>query len=128
MLWQEIIAVAIGGAVGAVLRFLLSRAVQGVHHFNAFPMGILTVNVLGCFAMGVLYGVLVHRLNLGPLWRAGILIGVLGGFTTFSSFSIDTITLLKTGDLVAAMLNIGLTVGLCLLGTILGLMLVPRLS
>ena len=90
LLAKEIVAVALGGGVGSVLRFALSRWVQSWVPGRAFPWGMFVCNVLGCLLVGLLAGILIHRMSVGPLWRAGILIGVLGGFTSFSSFSLDT--------------------------------------
>ena len=69
----------------------------------------------------------MHRLGVGPLWRAAILIGFLGGFTTFSSFSIDTITMMQQGDMMSALSNIVLTVFFCLVATAGGLLITRAL-
>ena len=84
-------------------------------------------NVLGCLVVGVLAGILIHRLTVGPLWCAGILIGFLGGFTSFSSFSIDTITLLQQGDIMSALSNVILTLLFCLVATTGGLSIINPL-
>ena len=123
LLTKEFLAVAGGGAIGSVLRFELSRWVQAVTPHKDYPWGIFTVNVVGCFAMGVLFGILADRMAVGAVWRSALLIGVLGGFTTFSSFSIDTVTLIQAGDYSSAMLNIALTVCGCLIATTAGLWL-----
>lgn len=123
LITQQMLAVAAGGAVGSTLRFTISRWVEMLVPHRDYPWGIFVVNVLGCFAMGVLFVILTERSVLGPVWRAGLLIGVLGGFTTFSSFSIDTITLMQSGDYSAAVWNVVLTVTVCLLATLAGLWL-----
>jgi CrcB protein len=120
----EIIAVLIGGALGSICRFALSRWIQGLTQNQFFPWGIFCVNLLGSFLMGVLFGILVEQLNPGPILRAGIFIGILGGFTTFSSFSMDTITLLYSGAYGVAAIYVIMSVGLCILATALGLSLV----
>ena len=115
---KEIIAVAVGGALGSVFRFGLSRWIQGSYLGKLYSwVPICIVNILGCFIMGVLYAILVHRIGVGPVMRAAILIGLLGGFTTFSSFSMDTIALLQSGDMIAAASNVILSVSLSLLAT-----------
>jgi CrcB protein len=105
-------AVAIGGAIGSVARYL---AVNGIAAAlgRAFPYGTLTVNVVGSFLMGVALALLVQRGLLGEPWRAGLMAGVLGGFTTFSAFAGETLVLAQQRPAAAA-LNIGLHLTLCL--------------
>jgi len=119
---NQVLAIAAGGAAGAVLRFWTS---QGVHHFlgRGFPYGTLFVNALGSLLMGFLYVMFIDRLDLAPEWRAAVLIGLLGAFTTFSTFSIETLNLFEQGDFVKAVLNILLSVGLCLAAGWLGILL-----
>lgn len=109
----QVLAIAAGGAAGAVLRYWTST---GVHRLTGagFPYGTLIVNVLGSLLIGLLYVLLVERLALGAHWRAALLIGVLGAFTTFSTFSIETLNLLEQGEQLKAALNIMLSVVLCL--------------
>jgi CrcB protein len=114
-----LLAVAIGGAFGSVLRFAAAQKITQATG-NSFPYGILFVNVVGCFAIGILSILLLDRFSLSPAWRAGILIGFLGGFTTFSSFSLDTFNLFEQGAYLAATLNILLNTGLCVIATFLG--------
>lgn len=120
ILMEEVIAVLIGGAIGALLRFLLSRWINEILPKN-FPWGILIVNILGCLIIGLLSGLLVGRYALSAFWRAGIFIGILGGFTTFSSFSLDSVNLYYSGEYVAATTNIIASLLLSLLATIVGL-------
>ena len=119
---NQLLAIAAGGAVGSVLRFLMST---WVHSFAGrdFPYGTLTVNVLGSLVMGFLFVLFLDRLSDNAVLRAGILIGALGGFTTFSSFSIETFNLIEQGDLVRAMLNIVGSLILCVSATWLGVMI-----
>lgn len=123
ILYKEISVVALGGAIGSVVRLLLSRSVQALLPYATLPWGIIFCNILGCFLIGVLYGVFELKLLLNPLWRAGLVIGILGGFTTFSSFSIDTVVFLQKGDFHAAFMNIFISVVICLLATLLGVTL-----
>lgn len=119
---NQILAIAGGGALGAVLRFWMSN---GVHALlgRGFPYGTLAVNVLGCLLMGLLYVWLLERTALAAEWRAFLLIGLLGGFTTFSSFSIETLTLIESGELLKAVMNVVLSVLVCLAATGIGLMM-----
>lgn len=124
LLSKEILVVAIGGSIGSVARLLLSRFIQAIMPFAALPWGIITVNILGCFLIGILYGVFEFKLLIGPLWRAGLMIGILGGFTTFSSFSLDTFHFLLRGEFFSAVSNVFISVAFCLLATTLGAWLV----
>lgn len=119
-----LLSVAAGGAVGSVLRYVMASAVQAVTG-RAFPMGILSVNVLGSFAIGVL-SVGLARSGAAPEWRLFWMVGVLGGFTTFSSFSMETWTLLADAAYGKALLNILLSVALCLGTTWLGILLAKQ--
>jgi CrcB protein len=113
--------VALGGALGSVARFACSGI--AVRWFGAsFPWGILFVNVSGSFAIGLLAALVASdgRPLLGVDARAFVLVGVLGGFTTFSSFSLETLELARGGALGAAGANVALSVGLCLFGAWLG--------
>ncbi len=121
---REMIAIVIGGGIGSVLRFILSRWIQDRTQTAFFPWGILSVNLIGCLLIGILFGIFVENMNTGPIFRAGIFIGLLGGFTTFSSFSLDAISLLYSGAYGAATLYIIISVFLGILATVLGLSLV----
>lgn len=117
---QQLLAIAVGGAVGAVLRFTVSTSVHRVMGKD-FPYGTLTVNVLGSLLMGFFFIMLVERQISSIELRSGLLFGVLGAFTTFSSFSFETLALLESGDFAKALLNVVLSVSLCLLATWIGL-------
>jgi len=110
----QIVAIAAGGAVGAVMRFIVSTGVYQLFG-RGFPYGTLSVNVLGSLLMGFLYIVLLERSTLGAEWRSVILIGFLGAFTTFSTFSLETLNLIEGGELTKALWNILLSVVLCLI-------------
>lgn len=91
-----ILLVALGGAIGSVARYLVGKAALLLWGAD-FPWGTLIVNVLGCFLMGLLAGILAHYAELSQEVRSFLLIGVLGGFTTFSAFSLDLVTLYQRG-------------------------------
>jgi fluoride exporter len=112
MVW---VAIAVGGGIGAMARHALNGAVT-MRLGSGFPAGIFIVNVLGCLAIGLLAGVIAaSRVQIGELTRTFLVVGVLGGFTTFSSFGLDTYTLLRGGQTALAMVNgLGqLIAGLC---------------
>lgn len=116
----QTLAIATGGAVGALLRFWSANWIYGVLG-RGFPYGTLLVNVLGSLLMGFCYVWLVERSSLGPEWRALIMVGFLGAFTTFSTFSIETMNLLEGGAVLKALLNMVLSVTLCVAAAWLGL-------
>ncbi len=117
---KEIVVITLGGALGSVGRFLLSRWIQGVFPYQDLPWGIIVCNVLGCLLIGVLYGVFAHTTFGGPLWRAGLIIGILGGFTTFSSFSVETFNFILKGQHYLALMNISISLFFCLAATAVG--------
>ena len=118
---KQLIMIAAGGAVGSVMRFALSTGVHRVAGRD-FPYGTLSVNVFGSLLMGILYIVLIERASVGAEWRALLLIGFLGAFTTFSTFSIETLNLLENGELFKAGTNVFLSVFLCVLAAWSGVM------
>lgn len=119
---NQLIVVALGGACGAITRFLVS---SGIYQWlgRDFPYGTLVVNVIGSFLMGLLTeGLILQRISIGMEYRAAILIGFIGAFTTFSTFSLETFYLLEQGSVSRAALNIAVSVGGCLLAVWLGLL------
>jgi CrcB protein len=96
----NVLLVALGGAFGSVLRYLVG--VWTVRMFGvSFPWGTLTVNVVGSFAIGLLAELIARRFNASMELRMLLVTGVLGGFTTFSSFSLDTMVLMERGAMAA---------------------------
>jgi CrcB protein len=105
------IAVALGGAVGAVARHGVNRLVQQEWPATRFPLATLVVNLLGCCIIGGLAGlVATGRLPMSATWREFVFVGILGGFTTFSTFALDTLTLVRAGGGPPALLNVALHV------------------
>ncbi len=91
-----ILAIGTGSFIGGVLRYLLSQFMQ-TKFLSTFPFGTLTVNIIGCFLIGLVFG-LTDRGNLTQEWRLFLVTGLLGGFTTFSAFSAETVGLLRDGQ------------------------------
>lgn len=120
---NTMLLVFLGCGIGGVLRYLVG---SGSHLLfgQKFPYGTLIVNITGSLLVGILFTLINERFFhndyfLGPL----LLVGLLGGYTTFSSFSLETILLLKMGHYSAAILNVFLSVGLCLSATIMGILI-----
>lgn len=108
------LAIAGGGALGALGRFWLSTGVYRLLGRD-FPWGTLAVNSIGSFLIGLLYALFIERLAAGPELRAAALVGFLGAFTTFSTFSIETLVLIEEGSLGKAFLNMWASLVLCLM-------------
>jgi CrcB protein len=104
-LYVNLLLIAIGGALGSMARFLLSSFVLRATA-SLFPWGTFAVNLIGCIVFGIIIGLSEHRLSLTPELRAFLLIGILGGFTTFSSFAFESFALLRDGQMAAAAFNV----------------------
>jgi len=117
---MSIISIAIGGAAGSLCRYGMSNGIYLLLG-RSFPYGTLAVNILGSFIMGSVYILMIERVSISEELRAGITIGLLGAFTTFSTFSIETINLIESGEILKAGLNILFSVTLCIAGCWLGM-------
>ncbi|HEX8833282.1 MAG TPA: fluoride efflux transporter CrcB [Abditibacteriaceae bacterium] len=106
---REILLVGMGGFIGSVLRFKIGSL--ALHSFGPrLPIGTLIVNLVGCFIIGYLTGLIEKRNLLNPEIRLLLITGFLGGFTTFSAFGLDTLSLLRRARLPMALLNVGVSV------------------
>jgi CrcB protein len=122
---MRLLAVTLGGALGSAARYLVQgwvqeRASARTGWIALFPLGTLSVNLAGCFAIGLLATLLQERLLVAPELRSFVLLGLLGGFTTFSSFGFETLALARAGNLPLALGNVAASVGLGLVGVWLG--------
>jgi fluoride exporter len=117
-----VLLVAAGGAVGSVARYLMASTIQRSTGWE-FPIGTVLVNILGSFLIGLLYVWLVARHDPREDLRALLMVGVMGGFTTFSSFSLETVALMMHGSYGNAALNVAASLVACLAGTWLGITL-----
>ena len=118
----QLISIAAGGAVGALLRFWVSTGVYAALG-RGFPYGTLAVNVIGSLLMGFLFVLFMDRVTVSAELRAAILIGLLGSFTTFSTFSIETFKLIEQADYLKAGLNMVISVAACLFAAWIGVMI-----
>ena len=115
---MELLAVFLGGGLGSVSRYALGRVVNEAWP-NLFPLGTLAVNALGCFLIGLLY-TLFEKHHIPPGMRLFLITGFLGGFTTFSTFGLESVTLARNGEVSLSLLNILISIvlgpGLVILG------------
>ena len=118
-MFANLISVAVGGALGASLRYLAGIGVIRVFGQTGFPLGIIIVNVLGSFLVGIFVVAAAQRgmSSLSPF----VMTGLLGGFTTFSAFSLEAVTLYERGDVAQAALYVTLSVVLSISGLVAGL-------
>lgn len=113
---MKIVLIGLAGAVGTLCRYWLSGVVAR-RYGEVFPAGTLAVNAVGCFLIGLLFYLMQERYVVGQTTRAVVMLGLLGGFTTFSSYGLQTFTLLREGELMHAALNVAAS-------NVLGLLLV----
>jgi CrcB protein len=105
------IAVALGGALGSLARHVVNHIVHGYWLVTRFPVATVIVNVVGCFVIGLLTGLIAsERLAMRLCWREFVFVGLIGGFTTFSTLGLDTFLLGRTHSAGAAVANVGIQV------------------
>lgn len=124
---KMLLSIALGGALGALLRHFTAGRVM--HFFGGnFPSGTMVVNILGSFIMGLLIVLLATRFELSQEWRGFLVVGVLGGFTTFSAFSLETVVLIERGALMQTALYVGGSVIISITALFVGMWLGRLLS
>ncbi|MEO6836765.1 MAG: fluoride efflux transporter CrcB [Ginsengibacter sp.] len=120
-----LLAVGLGSFIGGVARYLITLLIQN-KFTSTFPYGTLGVNIIGCFLIGIIYG-LSERGNVGAEWRIFLATGIMGGFTTFSSFSNDTVSMLRDAQYWQALSYIGTSVLVGIAATFVGISLIKYL-
>ncbi|HEX5149929.1 MAG TPA: fluoride efflux transporter CrcB [Parafilimonas sp.] len=120
-----LLAIGTGSFIGGIFRYLLSQFIQA-KFLSAFPYGTLFVNIIGCFLIGLVFG-LADRGSLAQEWRLILATGFIGGFTTFSAFSNETVSMLRDGQLVYALGYIIASVVLGLIATFTGISIIKLL-
>jgi CrcB protein len=120
------LAVGCGGFIGAVSRYLLSMFINRSNN-SGFPISTLIINILGSFLIGLLTEILINLYPNNKKMQLFLTTGILGGFTTFSTFSLETINLYQNGNTIFAITNVVLSIAFCLVGVVLGKMLAKML-
>ena len=116
----QLIAIACGGAIGALSRFGLQQWLAPIYS-GRFPLAIFITNSIGSLCIGLIYVVIVERGILPEVWRAFLIVGLLGAFTTFSAFSLDSLRLIEQGEGLIALSNIFANVVVGLIGAFIGM-------
>lgn len=117
---RELLLVGSGSFLGGMTRYFLSGMALAIFPASRFPLGTFCVNLIGCLVIGLIAG-LFELQAMNYYWRLFLVTGVLGGFTTFSAFGYETISLAKDGNLDMSVLNVAASVGICLLAVWLGM-------
>lgn len=113
---KPLLAIFLGGGIGSVFRYLVSLSISR-QLTTAFPAGTFLVNITGCFLIGILYGIAIRYTWLNAEWRMFLITGICGGYTTFSTFSYEAVSLIRQGNHAYFFLYIGLSIVLGLLAT-----------
>ena len=116
----KILAIAVGGALGALSRYWVVGIISSIFE-RSFPFGTLVVNILGSLLIGVMYVLIIEKLDVAAEWHAILMVGFVGAFTTFSTFSLEALMLLQEGRAVAALTYIFSSVVICLLAVASGM-------
>ncbi|MBC2710721.1 MAG: fluoride efflux transporter CrcB [Desulfosarcina sp.] len=119
----KIAIIGLGGCVGAILRYVVAGGVHTLANTASFPVGTMTVNIAGCLLIGIGGGLMESRQLFSPEWRAFLFVGILGSFTTFSTFGLETFNLAKEGQWLASFGNVGISLVLGLAAVLAGHML-----
>jgi CrcB protein len=121
---NNILIVGIGGFLGSILRYLISGYVQNVSQSISFPYGTLSVNIIGCFLIGIISQLVDLQIGMAAETRLFLMVGVLGGFTTFSAFGNETVNLLQDQRLFLSLMYIGSHLFIGLSAVFLGRMII----
>jgi fluoride exporter len=105
----KFVIIGAGGCLGAIFRYLVAGGVQSLAKSSSFPFGTMTVNVTGCLLIGIGGGLMENRQLFSPEWRAFLFVGILGSFTTFSTFGLETFNMAKEGQWLASFGNVGIS-------------------
>lgn len=119
----KFVIIGAGGCLGAIFRYLVAGGVQSLAKSSSFPFGTMTVNVTGCLLIGIGGGLMENRQLFSPEWRAFLFLGMLGSFTTFSTFGLETFNLVKQGQWLTSLGNVGFSLVLGLAAVLAGHML-----
>ena len=122
---KELIYVFIGGGLGSLVRFLLGKWVNAFHN-STFPFGTFTINIIACFVLGFIIGLADHKQLLSPATRLFWAVGFCGGFSTFSAFTIESLSLIQQGQNSTMLLYILLSIVVCISATFGGLFIAER--
>ena len=106
---KQLLLVGVGGFIGSIARFWVSK-LNVYFHILSIPMGTLTVNILGSFIIGIITGISAKNELISPSLRLFLMVGICGGFTTFSSFTNENLTLLQNGQIISALIYTGLSI------------------
>ena len=124
-MFKNIALVGMGGALGSILRYGVSTVINN-KFLSTFPLGTLCVNITGCFLIGIIYA-LAEGNKISPEWRFFLATGICGGFTTFSTFSLESFSLIRNGQLLYVCVYAGSSVVLGLLATFLPILVIEKL-